>query len=431
MNNYRTAFINGIILDGTRDMVPVKDKVIIVEDKKIVSIEDKSSANLSDCRVVDLGGKYILPGLINLHAHLPGTGKPTKKPMNLELICKLLSSNPLGQRIGKGMVASNAKNALMAGVTTIRSLGGIADFDSAVRDDIKNGKLIGPRIITANSAITVKGGHMANTFAYVASSKEEVVELVDKIAKTKPDLIKLMITGGVMDTNELGLPGMLLMPAEYIKTACDRAHSYGYKVAAHVQGYDGVIAALENGVDTIEHGASPDDKMLDLFNKKGAAQVVTLSPAIPYVQRFQNMSNLSEVAVENSTVIIKGMVELAKECLKNKIPVGIGTDSSCTYVTQYGFWREIVHFVNYCGVSNSFALHTATLINAQIAGIDKITGSIEVGKMADMIVVENNPLEDLSALQNVSMVVFEGNLFIDPKVKKIPEVETVLDEHMA
>jgi len=237
-----------------------------------------------------------------------------------------------------------------------------------------------------------------------------------------------MITGGVMDTNELGLPGMLLMPPEYIRAACDRAHSYGYKVAAHTQGYDGVIAALENGVNTIEHGASPDEKMIGLFKKTGAAHVVTSSPAIPYVQRFENLFNLSDAAVENSIVILNGMVALAKECLKNGILVGLGTDSSSAYVTQYGFWRELVLFVKYCGVSNCFALHTGTLVNAQIAGIDDITGSLEAGKMADMIVVENNPLEDLSALQDVSMVVFEGRLYEEPQVKKIAEVEAVTCE---
>ena len=423
----KTAYINGIILDGNENMIPIDGKTIIFEDKKIAAVINAENADLSYCKVIDLKGQYVLPGLINLHVHLPGSGKPAKKQVNIGLICKILTSCALGRAVAKGMIAGSAKTALMAGITTVRTVGSVADFDSQVRDDIKKGKRTGPRILSSDCAISVPGGHMAGSFAYVAESKDHAASLVDKIAKGKPDLIKLMITGGVLDADEHG-PGALRMNADYVKAACDRAHELGYKVAAHCEGTEGVRVALENGVDSIEHGAMPDDDIISLFKEKNACQVLTITPAIPYSLALPNIMNLADESINNSNIVMNGMIELAKENLKAGVPVGLGTDSSCSYATQYDMWRELTYFAKYCGVSNSFALHTATMVNAEIAGISDKTGSIEEGKYADMIIVEKNPLDDLSALRNVKMVIFEGKLYDHPEVKKFEEVEKVLDE---
>ena len=118
--------------------------------------------------------------------------------------------------------------------------------------------------------------------------------------------------------------------------------------------------------------------------------------------------------------MFEGVIDCAKACLENGIPVGLGTDVGCPYITHYDMWRELNYFVKYCGVTNSFALHTATLINAQIAGIDNITGSIEKGKCADLIVTAGNPIEDIQALRNVDMVMSHGVLTENPVVKKMP-----------
>lgn len=124
------------------------------------------------------------------------------------------------------------------------------------------------------------------------------------------------------------------------------------------------------------------------------------------------------------------MLQCARTCLDNGIPVGLGTDTACPYVTHYDMWRELMYFKKYLGVSNEFAIHTATLVNAQIAGIDDITGSIEVGKSADFMVVNGNPLEDLETLRNPQMVVLRGNVIKHPKVKKFAYVEEELDKYI-
>ena len=420
-----TAYTNCIILDGTENMTPQRGKAILTEGGVITDIVP-DSAIPAGFEKVDLGGRYILPGLINLHVHLAGSGKPKKKQSDPVKLVKLITSNSLMRTFGKKMVAGYAKTQLMSGVTTIRTVGGIADFDTFVRDSINSGRLTGPRILASNMAVSVHGGHMASSLAYEAATPEEAAEFVDKIAREKPDIIKLMITGGVLDAEKVGEPGVLRMPPELVKAACDRAHELGFKVAAHVESPEGVKVALENGVDSIEHGAKPTDDIINLFKERNAFQVSTLSPALPFAMFDRSISHATYEQRENGKIVFDGIISLAKACLENGIPVGLGTDTACPYVTQYDMWRELCYFVKYCGVSKKFALYSATLLNATLAGVGDETGSIEKGKKAEMIVTRENPLENLQALRNLDMVIMRENIIRSPKVKKIPEAETEL-----
>lgn len=422
-----TAYTNCIILDGTEHMTPQRGKAILTEGGVITDIVS-DSAIPAGFEKVDLGGRYILPGLINLHVHLAGSGKPKQKQSDPVKLVKLITSNALMRTLGKKMVAGYAKTQLMSGVTTIRTVGGIADFDTFVRDSINSGRLTGPRILASNMAVSVHGGHMAGSLAYEAATPEEAAAYVDKIAREKPDIIKLMITGGVLDAEKVGEPGVLRMPPELVKAACDRAHELGFKVAAHVESPEGVKVALENGVDSIEHGAKPTDDIINLFKERNAFQVSTLSPALPFAMFDRSISHATYEQRENGKIVFDGIISLAKACLENGIPVGLGTDTACPYVTQYDMWRELCYFVKYCGVSKKFALYSATLLNATLAGIGDETGSIEKGKKAEMIVTRENPLDNLQALRNLDMVIMRENIIRSPKVKKIPEVETELDK---
>lgn len=422
-----TAYTNCIILDGTENMTPQRGKAILTEGGVITDIIP-DSAIPAGFEKVDLGGRYILPGLINLHVHLAGSGKPKQKQSDPVKLVKLITSNSLMRTLGKKMVAGYAKTQLMSGVTTIRTVGGIADFDTFVRDSINSGRLTGPRILASNMAVSVHGGHMAGSLAYEAATPEEAAAFVDKIAREKPDIIKLMITGGVLDAEKVGEPGVLRMPPELVKAACDRAHELGFKVAAHVESPEGVKVALENGVDSIEHGAKPTDDIINLFKERNAFQVSTLSPALPFALFDRSISHATYEQQENGKIVFDGIISLAKACLENGIPVGLGTDTACPYVTQYDMWRELCYYVKYCGVSEKFALYSATLLNATLAGVGNETGSIEKGKKAEMIVTRENPLENLQALRNLDMVIMRENIIRSPKVKKIPEVETELDK---
>lgn len=427
-NETRYALINGVLLDGTRDMTPQTGKVVCVEGGKIAAVTDGPVP--AGYEPVDLAGRYILPGLINLHVHLPASGKPKKKPSDPKKLVKLITSNGLMRRVGVKLCESYARTELLSGVTTIRTVGGVADFDTIIRDRAAAGEILSPRVVASNMAVSVPGGHMAGSLAYEARTPEEAAAYVERIAAEKPDLIKLMITGGVMDAEVVGEPGVLRMEPALVKAACDRAHGLGMKVAAHVESPEGVRVALENGVDSIEHGAKPDEEILRLLKEHGAFQVATLSPAIPYALFDRSVSHATYEQQENGKVVLEGVIAMARACLENDIPVGLGTDTGCPYVTHYDMWRELCYFVKYCGVTPAFALHSATLLNARLAGIDSVTGSVEAGKAADLIVCDRDPLADLSALRSLHMVIKDGVRIEHPAVKKLPEVERELDKFL-
>ena len=428
-NGARYALKNGIILDGTKDMQPQKNKTVYISGKNIVDIRPDTD-KLNGFQTIDLNGQYVLPGLINMHVHLPANGKPKEKPSDPKKAVKLITSCGMMRKVGIKMCEGYAKTELLSGVTTIRTVGGVADFDTIIRDAAAAGKILAPRVLASNMAVSVPGGHMAGSLAYEAKSAEEAVMYVEKIAEEKPDLIKLMITGGVMDAEVVGEPGVLRMQPELVRAACERAHALGMKVAAHVESPEGVRVALENGVDSIEHGAKPTEEILQLMKDRGAFQISTISPALPYALFDCNISHATYEQQENGKVVFDGIVSMAKACLAAGIPVGLGTDTGCPYITHYDMWRELHYFVKYCGVTPAFALYSATLLNAQLAGIGDRTGSIEKGKSADLIVCKENPLQSFSALRTLSMVVKEGYRIENPIVKKMPEVERELDKFL-
>lgn len=428
-NDMKYAYINGKILSGDKDMQVKQGLVIVTEGEKITDIV-KEVPKSPDMKVVDLDGRYIMPGLINMHVHLAGNGKPQKKQRDNEKLVKTLMGTALSRAVAYKVVSDFARTELLSGVTTIRTVGGLGDFDTRLRDEIAAGKRVGPRILAANEGISVPGGHMAGSVAVAAHSIDEALKQLEHAGNEKVDLVKLMITGGVLDAKEKGVPGELKMKPEMVKAVCDRAHAAGYKVAAHVESPEGVKVALANGVDSIEHGAKPDDEMIRLFKEKNAFLCTTISPAVPYALFDRSLTNATEVEQYNGNIVFDGIVECARAALANDIPVVLGNDVGCPWITQYDFWRELCYFHKYTGVSNAFALYTATKRSAELAGIGDITGSIEKGKCADMIVTKDNPLDRLEALRHVDMVIARGRVIDSPKIKVNSLVERELDKFL-
>lgn len=377
------AFRNGKILDGTKEMKIQQGLCILVENGIITDLIPDANADLHNYKVIDLHGQYILPGLINMHVHLAGNGKPQKKQRDNEKLVKTIMSSSLTRTIAYKMVAGFAKDELFSGVTTIRTVGGLGNFDTRLRDEIESGTKLGPRILAANQGISVPG-----------------------------------------------VPGELKMSPEMVYAVCKQAHDAGYLVAAHVESPEGVCVALENGVDSIEHGAKLDNSMIRLFQERGAFLCTTISPALPYALFDRSITHATEVEQYNGNIVFKGIIDCAKAALANDIPVVLGNDVGCPWITQYDFWRELYYFHKYVGVSNSFAIYTATKRSAELAGIGHITGSIEKGKSADMIVTAKNPLKDLRTLRNLEMVIAKGSLFDHPKIKKRKQVEKELDKFL-
>ena len=461
------ALTNGVILDGSKDMQPQRGKTVLTDGEIITAIV-QDDADLNGYTVIDLQNRYLMPGLINMHVHLAGNGKPQKKQRDNEALVKKIMASGLTRAVAYRMVAGFAKLELLSGVTTIRTVGGLGSFDTRLRDEIAAGCRVGPRILAANQGISVPGGHMAGSVAVAAHSNEEALQVLAQaesegvdlvklmitgghmagsvavaahsneealqvLAQAESegvDLVKLMITGGVLDAKEKGVPGALKMPPEMVKAVCDKAHADGYTVAAHVESPEGVKVALQNGVDSIEHGAKPDDEMIELFKRRGAFLCTTLSPALPYALFDRSVSNASEVEQYNGNVVFEGIIECAKAALANGIPVVLGNDVGCPWITQYDFWRELFYFHKYTGVSNAFALYTATKNAAQLAGVGDVTGAVAPGLCADLIVTKDNPLDDLRALRHVELVMANGRLFDQPKFKTNPIVAQQLDRYL-
>ena len=423
------AYLNGRILDGTAEMQVQDGLAVLTEGEKIVGLVPAGEVP-EGYAPVDLDGRYLLPGLINMHVHLAGNGKPQKKQRdNAKLVGRLMGT-PISRAAAYGVVAGFAKIEVMSGVTTIRTVGGLGDFDTRLRDEISAGKRVGPRILAANEGISVPGGHMAGSVAVAAANIPQALAQVDRAKEQGADLIKLMITGGVLDAKAKGVPGELKMPPEMVKAVCDRGHALGYTVAAHVESTEGVRVALENGVDSIEHGAKLDDDLIRLFRERGACLCTTLSPALPYALFDRSVTHATEVEQFNGNMVFEGIKDCARTALEHDIPVVLGNDVGCPWITQYDFWRELYYFHKYVGVSNRFALYTATGRAAQIAGLGDVTGTVEAGKCADLIAVREDPLADLRALRHVDMVVTRGRRIDHPKVKVDQRVAAELDKFL-
>lgn len=423
------AFDNANLIDGTQDMRVQPGLCVLTDGETITDIVPAGTAPAGYTRI-DLHGRYLLPGLINMHVHLAGNGKIQKKQRDLETLVRRILSNPVSRAVAYRMVCSFARTELLGGVTTIRTVGGLDTFDTRLRDEIRAGRRIGPRVLAANEGISVPGGHMAGSVAIAAKTIDEALAQVDAVHAQGADLVKLMITGGVMDATERGMPGEVKMPAEMVRAVCERAHALGYTVAAHTESTEGVRIALQNGVDSIEHGAQPSDEMITLFKQRKAFQISTISPALPYALFDRSISHATYEQQENGKIVFDGIVALAKANLAAGVPVGLGTDVGCPYITHYDMWRELHYFVKYCGVTPAFALYSATKLNARLAGIGDLTGSIEADKQADLIVCSDNPLQNLSALRELDMVVKGGYRIDKPQIKKMDEVERELDKFL-
>ena len=423
------ALKNAVILDGTKDMEPLRGQSVLVEGETIVGLVPAGSEPMG-FEPVDLTGKYLMPGLFNMHVHLAGSGKPQKKQRDNEKLVKTIMGSGLTRAVAYSMVCGFVRDELMSGVTTIRTMGGLGNFDSRLRDEIAAGRQDGPRILAANQGISVPGGHMAGSVAIAARSIDEALAHLEQSEREGVDLVKLMITGGVLDAKEKGVPGELKMAPEMVKAVCDRAHAAGYVVAAHVESPEGVRVALENGVDSIEHGAKPNDEILRLFRERGAFLCTTISPALPYALFDRSVSNASEVEQFNGNVVFEGIIECAKAALAHDIPVVLGNDVGCPWITQYDFWRELYYFHKFVGVSNAFALYTATGRSAELAGLGDVTGTVAAGKCADLIVTAENPLDDLRALRHVEQVMARGRLYAHPKFRERKNVTAELDKFL-
>ena len=333
----------------------------------------------------------------------------------------------LGDAILGILVKSAARQQLLSGVTTVRAVGDFKYSDVKLRDKINSGKVIGPRLKVSGPAITVPGGHGDGTFSMTSDTEDGLRALVRKNKEAGVDFIKICVTGGVIDAKVRGEPGEVKMNEAQTAAVVDEAHKLGLRVASHTESFKGVEITAKTGVDTVEHGAPLTPEMAEEMKKTCSAMVVTYSPALPLQKLDPSITKLDPICVYNTGIVVDNMTQGAKDCIENDILLGMGTDSSCPFATQYNMWREVYFFQKRVGVSNAYALSVATLNNAKVVGVDDVTGTIEKGKCADMIVMSRNPLDDLTALRDLDMIVVRGKIIENPRPKRNGNIERELD----
>lgn len=432
------ALKNCHLIHGDLNRNLEKNMTVLVNEHGLIQGIGKSSelAIPSHYEVIDLSGKYVMPGLINAHVHLFADGKPFSLSVSegmLQFAYDRILNTKFGKNVLKKRMKRNALTALHAGVTTMRSVGEFFYTDVKLRDEINNGEFVGPNLLVSGFFLSVTGGHGAPFLALVGDSPWEARRNVRINVKNGVDLIKICVTGGVTDAKMVGEAGRLQMTVEEVAAICDEAHKIGLRVAAHVESTEGVRVALKGGVDTIEHGSEMDDEIISLFkNNPNAlngytALIPTFLAAYPSALLDTSVTKVSATVKENSRLVYTSMLKGAQQAIDNGITIGLGTDAAMSYVTHYDMWREMDYYIKQTSLNNKQLIDMVTRTNAKILGIEDVTGTVDIGKQADLIVLDQSPLENLEALSDVRMVMVKGNLIQTPSVTRIPEVDDVLN----
>ncbi len=437
------ALVNCHVIDGSRDGAVIKDGVILIknvvdpgeEPGRIVAVGTAAEVAVpDDYERIDLAGQYVLPGFINAHCHLFGSGKPMRLfrflSENESLAARLVGwlSSPLGKRLVMQMMIGNVTNALHSGVTTLRSMGDLAYLDVALRKKIERGEVPGPRLLVCGQGICPTGGH-GGLLGTTADSEADIKRLVRTNIREEVDWIKILSTGGVMDARRVGEAGQPQMTVDEIATACTHAHRADVMVASHCESTQGIQEALLGGVDTIEHGADITDELVPLFknNPKAlrgyTALVPTLSAGMGLSTLPAEVTQISPMAYQNAGIIERGMIKGLRRAVAEGIPIAVGTDAAVPYVPHYEFWQELKYYLHYTALTAQEAIHLATAGNAEILGIGGQTGSVQAGKSADLQVVAGNPLEQIDHLGQVNKVMVRGVLIDEPQVKRIKALD--------
>lgn len=399
----KTILTNCTLLDGSEGMKPRENMTVILDGEIIESVEE-ICPTLEDAHVFNLQGHYLMPGLVNLQACLPEDGKPRRTPGRAEQKAGVMMSNPLTRARLRLKSGENARVAMMSGVTTVVTVGSIGAMDSLVRDWINIAHVEGPRILATNTTVLPRSGKNAGP-----SNEEEAHDWVRRMGEGKPDLVRIAAA-----RDGAG------MSAGCLRACCQEAHAMGCRTIVWADNSQDVRMALENGADIIEHGASLDEETIALFREKGASLVCSFSPLAPWGLP----GGVSDVP--GARAELEEIAACAREAAAAGIPVGLGSGAGAPYAAHYDMWREMYWFHKLTGTDNAGTLDAATRVGASIAGIGDLTGTIEAGKCADFFVTDRNPLEDLLALRDPTMVVVRG-VVMTPRQFKNKSAEKTLD----
>jgi len=370
----------------------VKDAVILVENGRFTSV-GKNIEVPKGAEIIDLKGRTVLPGIIDAHIHclLDASGDPHSSMEKENEAVTLIKAQKALER------------TLKSGVTYVRDLGGTKYFDIGLRDAVNNGLIKGPRMQVAGKLITMTGGH-GHEMGREADGVFETRKAAREQLKAGVDIVKIMATGGVMTRGVE--PGSPQLTMEEIRAAVEEAHKASRKTATHAQGTVGIKNAIKAGIDSIEHGFFLDQEAVDMMKEKGTFLVATL--VAPYWIIEKGVENgVPEFAVEKSKKIIKEHFASFEFAFKNDVKIAMGTDAGTPF-NEHGKNTYELKLMVEAGMPTIKAIKAATLGGAELLDIKEDFGSLEKGKVADMVIVDGNPIENIEDIFKVESVYKDG-----------------------
>jgi imidazolonepropionase-like amidohydrolase len=393
---------NGTLIDGISDE-PVSEATVVISNKKVALVGSGSEVQIPDepAEVIDLNSSFLLPGLIDCHVHITIGGGPS-------------GTFEHDQEYTMLATLKHAQKTIEAGITTIRDLGGRNYIEFVVRRAIENGLYPGPRMVLAGKilSMTTAGDDFWPGMYREADGPDEVRKAAREQLKAGVDVVKVMATGAAMTPGEQPVPQYTV---EEIQAAVEEAHKVGKPVSVHASGVEGIQNSIEAGVDHIEHGSylHEDPKTMQLMLDKGVFLIPTCKAFADPAQKGLAagcpawMVDQIKDEWENNRLSTKAAIEM-------KVPIAMGTDAGGPVNYHGENATELIHLCE-AGMTPMDAIRAATSKAAECVGLADKVGTIEEGKYADLLVVRNNPLENidvLSSTEEIMMVVKNGEMIV-------------------
>ncbi len=403
----KTIIHCGNLIDGKSNEAQPQ-MTIIIEGNKIIEIEKGFSKPGKDDKFIDLSKKTVMPGFIDMHVHLEGE---TSKDQAIQRFT--LNDADVAFR-----ATVFAKKTLMAGFTTVRDLGG-SGVNVSLRNAINQGLVVGPRIFTAGKSIATTGGHADPTNGYrkelmgdpgpkegVINSPEEARQAVRQRYKDGSDMIKITATGGVLSIAKDGSGPQFT--DEELKAIIETAKDYGMHTAAHAHGAEGMKRAVLAGITTIEHGTKMTEEIMDLMIQKGTFYVPTITAGKFVAEQAKVAGYYHPLVVPKALEIGPQIQQTFGKAYKRGVKIAFGTDAG---VFPHGDNAKEFTYMVEAGMPAMEAIKSATIVNAGILNMADKIGTIEKGKLADLVASDENPLQNIKTLEKVSFVMKEGVVY--------------------
>lgn len=391
-----TAFVDGTVFVGNGRIL--EHGTVLVDGERIIKVSEGSTNVPGDAQRIPLNGGILFPGFIDAHIHICIDGGPD--PMTGSL------AEPVTMTALKA--ANFARETLMGGVTSIRDMGGREGVDLVLKQAIQSGIIPGPRMLVSGRLICMTGGH-GWPLGCEANGPDEVRKAAREQIKAGVDIVKLMATGGVL--TPAVEPGCEQFTEDELRAGIEEAHKAGKRTATHAMGTKGILNALRAGIDSIEHGVYLNEEAVSIMKDKDVPLIPTIS-ALHHIESRGTEAGIPDYAVDKTLKVKPYHNESIRMAREAGVKVAMGTDAGTPFNLHGKNLGEIVLLVDR-GFSALEALEAGTRIAAEALGLDKDLGTIEEGKLADLVVVAGNPIDDVGVLldrEAISLVMQGGKL---------------------